>query len=198
MTDARTGREPHSTVRCVACGYDITPGDRREPTTDGTIHTVCRRRRDARDCYRFFLTPHDDGVSQSLFYVAGDREWPVCYNSGGVDVLSTADVRFAGDSAIRPTEHFIKALAYTYHWLLSYRPLPGDEDRIIDEIESKMPKYYPNEKAPDHEVWAAKLVLGHLYRSRVAPPEYAPIARCCDDVTAFRVTPVAEFGGDSR
>lgn len=191
MTDEHKTQTTHA-VECVGCGYGIAPGDKRQPAPDGTIHTVCQHRRDAREQYRFFLTPHEDGVCWSFYHDRGGQESAVLYNTDGVDVIASADPRF-GDMGIEPTEHFMAALAYTFHWLKSYRPLPHDEERLESEIVDEMPKYYPNGKVPDQEMWAAKLLLKFLYRHPVAPPEMGPIVRCLDDVTAFRTPEVAEY-----
>jgi|GEM_PF-5892972 len=191
--DTPVERGAHTTFECGECGYGIHPGDERVPSAEGAIHAVCDARREARKRYRFFVTPHEDGVSYSLYYIDGRREHPVCYQTGGIGAVSSADPRFGGGPVIRPSEHFFKALGYTFHWLLSYRPLPHDGERIKKEIRDDFPNHYPNGKVPEQEMWAAELLLAQLYRMHRAPPEFAPIVECCDQVTAFRVPEVAEY-----
>lgn len=182
-------------LNCSRCGLDIVPGDERSPTPDGVMHTACRNRRDAAQHYRFFLCNpvNREAYSMALFYTDGDREYPILQNTGGLNSIMSASTSFGDDRAVSPTPHFLRAIAYAYHWLQSYRPLPTDHERIREEIDKELPKYYPNGKIPSHERWAAHIILNRLYLDRSVPPEFGPIVECCDDITAFGVPTVEPY-----
>lgn len=184
-----------ATMTCIECENDIVPGDHRSPTANGTAHTACANRQDARNKYRFFIQnpAHAEPYSMSLHYDAGDKEYPVVENTGGLTTITSASKQFGGADGIEPTPHFMEAFAYTYHWLQSYRPLPSDTERISKEIDQEITKYYPNGKIPSHEEWALHTILMHLYLHREVPPEFGPIVDCCDDITAFSVPTVRSY-----
>ncbi|WP_302083233.1 hypothetical protein [Salinibaculum rarum] len=126
-------------------------------------------------------------MSMSLYYDAGDREYPTLMNTGGLNSILSASKAVGGDTGIEPTEHFFDAIAYTFHWLQSYRPLPTNREQIREEIENEMETHYPNEKVPSHERWAIHLIVTQMYLAPDVPSEWEPIVAYCDSITGFSV-----------
>jgi hypothetical protein len=195
-SNTETSSDAHTVLECAECGYEIRPGDTRVPSTDSAIHITCSHLRDARKKYKFFISnpPTAEGCSLSLWFDAGDREYPILQNTGGLNAYLSASKHFSGDNAIEPTASFFRAIGYTYHWLQSYRPLPGDTDRIDTEIENEITKYYEHGKIPSHEEWAIYLIVRQMYQAPAVQPEWEPIVEYCDTITAFRVPDVIPYG----
>jgi hypothetical protein len=193
MSDSDT--DAHTVLSCAECDYEIRPGDVRVPAADGTVHITCSYLREAQDAYTFFITnpPEADTVGFSLWYDAGDREYPILYNTGGLDAFASASKYFGDGDGIEPTTSFFRAIGYTFHWLQSYRPLPSDTERIDQEIESEIHDYYPEGKIPDHEEWALYRIIARMYRVPAVQPEWEPIVDYCDTITAFRVPDVVPY-----
>lgn len=197
-SDTDSNHDAHTALGCAECSYNIQPGDVRVPTADGTLHITCSHLRDAQDAYTFFITnpPQDESYGFSLWYDAGDREYPILYNTGGLNAFASASKFFGDGNGIEPTASFIRAIGYTFHWLQSYRPLPHDTDRINKEIENEIHDYYPSGKIPRHEEWALYQIISRLYRVPAAQPEWEPIVDYCDTITAFRVPDVIPYTED--
>lgn len=184
---------PHTTSDCVECEYEIRPGDKRIPADGGAMHIACEARKHARKSYRFFLSnPPRDGYGMSLWFDAGDREYPILYNTGGLTSMASAS-KSVGEDAVEPSGSFVDAIAYSFHWLQSYRPLPTDTERIHAEIESELVKEYENEKVPSHERWAIHTLVANLYLKSTVQPELDPLVEYCDMITGFSVPEVETF-----
>lgn len=189
MSDSPTGSSSHTAFECTECEHDIRPGDTRVPTENGGVHISCAAIRNTRKVYSFTITnpPKQDVAGFSLWFDAGDREYPILYNTGGLDAFASASKAFGGDDHIQPTTSFFQAIAYTYHWLQSYRPLPNNTERIKKEIGSEIQNHYPNGKIPTHEEWALHRIITQLYRAPVVQPEWVPIVDHCETITGFSV-----------
>lgn len=187
MTDTQS----HTAFDCEECDYEIRPGDKRVPTADGALHIGCVALREARQQYRFTLTnpQENQGVSIILWYDAGKREYPILFNTNGLNSIVSASKVFGDSGYIEPTTSFFHAIGYAYHWLQSYRPLP-EPQRIRDEIDREIPRYYENEKIPDHEKWAIHHIVSQMYISPAVPAEWEPIVEYCDTITKFNVPDV--------
>jgi hypothetical protein len=183
---------------CAECEYEIRPGDARVPASDGAVHVSCSVLRETQDAYSFFITnpAEEEMYGYSLWFDAGDREYPIFYNTGGLDSFASAAKTFGDNGRIQPTASFFEAIGYTFHWLQSYRPLPDDVDRIHGEIEKKIPKHYPNERVPHHEKWALYRIITYLYRAPAVQPEWGPIVEYCDTLTEFQVPDVRPYSED--
>lgn len=198
MSNSNSADSSRTGFECAECEYAIQPGDARVPATDGTVHVSCSLLRDAQDAYSFFITnpAEEEMYGYSLWFDAGDREYPIFYNTGGLDSFASAAKSFGGEDRIQPTMSFFRAIGYTFHWLQCYRPLPDDVERIHQEIQKEITKYYPNERVPDHEKWALYRIITRLYRAPTIQPEWEPIVEYCDTLTEFRVPDVLPYTED--
>lgn len=195
MSNSTPDTSGHTAFDCAECEYSIQPGDTRVPAEDGAVHISCAALRDARDVYSFYITnpPEQDAIGFSLWFDAGDREYPILYNTGGLDAFASASKAFGGDEHIQPTTSFFEAIAYTFHWLQSYRPLPSDIERIHNEIDDEIHTHYPNKKIPAHEEWALHRIITQLYRAPAVQPEWEPIVDHCETITAFGVPDIVPY-----
>jgi hypothetical protein len=153
-----------SSVDCASCGRTITPGQRREPSSNGPIHEFCRHRQEVREAYRFYIQHRDEGAFGYGFWRNYEnREMPVLVDTGGQATMFSEAQEF-GDG-IKPTTDFVTAFGYTLHHLLclgyGYDP---------KAVESELENFYENGKIPDQERWA----LHHLLTAFLSPPGPSP------------------------
>lgn len=131
--------------------------------------------------YKLFMTnkTQPDTISYALNFVTeNNRDIPILYNTGGLDMFHSRATSVGEDDAMHPDERFFKSIAYSYHQVMCFMTQTNPQ-RQAEKIDDTIEIFYENEagvnQVPDQERWAIHMIVNHIvYRDEVIP-ELGPI-----------------------
>lgn len=178
-------------VQCVGCSREIEPGQRRQPTVDGPIHDLCQLREDVAERYTFYVSnpENKEPVAYSVFIDEGDREYPIVYNTSGLNLFASS--RKGWGDGIPVTTEFVDSVAYGYHECMAFM---GYDMKRLDNL---MKTFYGDEapyqnKVPGQDRWAVHNIVQQLWFGDTVPKEFGPLLDYTDEITDFGVPDVTE------